>query len=125
MAVGCGVQSQDKVAETTPNECQAESNALSASTNLIDLGSISADDIVSASTKISNEGNADIKLTEVATDCSCVEATVSSDVVNGNGTATLRLEYDAQGVSGKQFHKVTIDANNGQQIEIIVVADVE
>ncbi len=124
MAIGCNTPNHNDASKSA-NETKASYNALSVPTNIIDLGSISPEDIVSVSTKISNGSGTDIKLTEIATDCSCVSAVASSDIVRGNGSTRLKLEYDAQGTSGKQFHKVIIDADNGQKVEIIVVADVE
>lgn len=113
-----------KISEARGSLVVDQSTCLVAEKTLIEIGEVGMSDIASVSTAITNSGKSDVKITSLETDCTCVTATVDKEALRPNEDGRIRIEFDANGSSDKQFHLVTINGDNGQTIKICVTANV-
>lgn len=95
-----------------------------ADTTYHNVGDLDYADVVAVTNRLSNKGQKVVKLTEVTTDCSCLSAQLESNSVEPGASVKLNIELDTHGEIGKQFHLVSIKAENGQTIKICVSANV-
>lgn len=124
-AIGLGLAScghSDNV--RTASEDQSGAARLALDTTVVDLGQVNSGEIVSKSVMLSNGGTRAAKVTEVETDCGCLEAQVEQETIGPGGNCRLRFELDTHGDFGRQFHKLTLRTDDGQELELMVTADI-
>lgn len=115
----CGRTGNAPAADTPTGEA-----TLRPDTTIVDLGVVGAEDIVSTTVGVSNSGTRTAKVTAVETDCSCLDARMESSAVEPGQRSRLRIEFDARGTFGKQYHKATVKSDAAADLEIVVVADI-
>lgn len=101
-----------------------EAACIVADTTYHNVGDLEYADIVAVTNRLTNKGQKVVKLTDVATDCSCLSARLAADSIEPGSSVRLDIELDTHGEIGKQFHLVSIKAGNSQTIKICISANV-
>lgn len=124
LAMSCNEVSTTNSGKTEA-KCEREDKAeLALDTASVDFGAIKVGDVVSSSVLIRNNGTCAASLTSLNTDCQCLNANFERDNIEAGNACRLRFELDTHGVLGTQYHRVTIEADNGQKLNLYITADV-
>jgi Protein of unknown function (DUF1573) len=78
-----------------------------------DFGEIAYGDIFTHDFKVKNMGDAELKITRIATSCACTSAKIDKDILAPGEEATLSVRYESGMMSG--------DHAKGEQERIIYV----
>ena len=90
-----------------------------------DYGDVKQSDVAIAKFNITNIGSGDLKIEDVKVSCSCVEVSLSSDVIGPKDNAVLELRYNTN-IVGEIKRSVTISSNaeNNDNLTILLTGNV-
>jgi hypothetical protein len=92
---------------------------------LHDFGKVKSGEILAYSFVFTNTGNADLIINKAETDCGCVEATVSKELIKPGEKGIIEVEFNSSGMNGKQLKTVEIQSNSKEPKHLIIFAEVE
>ncbi len=78
----------------------------------VDFGRIGDDQRVSHTFELRNEGDAPLRLPRVVSNCGCAVLTLSADAIAPGETATLEVELNPAGRSGRTLKAVSVATND-------------
>ncbi|RIK51240.1 MAG: hypothetical protein DCC57_10915 [Chloroflexi bacterium] len=94
----------------------------------IDFGAIPADNPVSTTIQVYNQGTAALRIDNVRTSCGCTTATLSSTTVAAGAAVDLQVTFDPQahpGLYGPLLRIVYLSSNDPTQPELEIPVSVE
>jgi hypothetical protein len=80
--------------------------------NYHNFGDVEAGVVLSLEININNEGNADLELSGIKTDCDCITTTLSAYTVKPNEAVQLLMNLDTTELKGTITRRVTILSND-------------
>lgn len=110
--------------EDWAREGEERTHSLRLDTNIVDIGTVNPEEIVSQSVRLVNYGTEPVAVESVSTDCDCIGARVDDGAIAPGGSSRIRFELDTHASRGRQFHKISVTYGKGQTLELCVVADV-
>ena len=107
---------------------QTEINGLTEfefSEEMHNFGSLQSGEIVIYTFEFKNNGNSNLIINNIDSDCGCVKAEFSQKPVPPGASGRIEIEFDSSGLWGKQFKSIEIHANTEKPKQLAIFADVE
>jgi hypothetical protein len=91
-----------------------------------DFGSVNSGQVVDYTFKFKNTGKSTLEIKDIKTSCGCTAAIASSKKLESGQEGTLRVELDTKDREGKMSRNVTIQSNDPEEPDkvLIIFADV-
>lgn len=90
------------------------------------FGSVQAGEMVSYSFKFSNEGDADLQITTVETDCGCLHIDYPKEPVKPGDFSYIEVVFNTAGEVGPVLKQISVYSNAGREAEkLLIGANVE
>lgn len=86
-----------------------------------DFGSVKEGNKVNYTFKFKNAGKSVLEIKDVKTSCGCTAALISDKVIEPGQEGTLKVELDTKGRTGKMSRNVTINSNDPDEPQKLLV----
>lgn len=88
----------------------------------IDLGTLTAGEIIEFSFKVKNEGGKTLKIGEIKADCGCTVPKLEKKNLEPGETQKITVTFDSDGFSGNIFKKITVESNSEEKESELIIS---
>lgn len=94
--------------------------------NTHDFGDFTQGEILTHTFKFKNTGNKSLLIRNIETSCGCLTATCDEKPIPPGGEGSIEVQFNSEGLYGKQYKIITIFANIPEKVtEIKILANIK